>query len=129
MNNINYTFSICTPSEGRGRFTSALSLPRKTAHQKLACKERSLMPVKREGSELKLYQYSEFSEESYSPENGAAVLFGIAVYGFINGAKKELLKIHRVSADKFKVDMIADLCTREQLEPVHIYDVIDDNLL
>ena len=128
--NIKYTFSVCTPSKGQGRLTNAPSLLLNAAHSFNFKQEASVFRLaEQEGSEAILYQYQEFSEERYSSEAGTATLFGIAVYRFSDGAKKELLKIHNISADKFKVDMIADLCTVEQLEPVHIYDVLDDNLL
>ena len=42
--------------------------------------------------------------------------------------RKEVLRISDVSADKSKVEELVDLCNKEQLEPVHIYDVIEDFL-
>lgn len=46
----------------------------------------------------------------------------------VNQKRKELIRVSDVSTDKNKVENLIALCNEEHLDPVHIYDVIEDFL-
>lgn len=67
-----------------------------------------------------------FTEELDEPSIGKYTAYGIAVYEMVNKNKKELIRVSDVSTDKIAVEKLVELCNKEHLEPVHIYDVIED---
>ena len=62
------------------------------------------------------------------PSVGKYTAFGIVVYKMVNKNRKELIRVSDVSTDKNAVENLIALCNKERLEPVHIYDVIEDFL-
>lgn len=75
-----------------------------------------------------MYNYNIFVEVLKNEDSDAYTAYGICVCSMENNQRKEVLKVSDVSTDKEKVDNLVDLCNKEQLEPVHIYDVIEDCL-
>lgn len=75
-----------------------------------------------------MYNYSVFVEMLKNEDSVAYTAYGIVVCSMEDNERKEVLKISDVSADKSRVEELVDLCNKEQLEPVHIYDVIEDFL-
>ncbi len=75
-----------------------------------------------------MFNYKIFVEVLKDEESMAYTAYGIVVCSVENNEGKEVLRIPDVSADKSKVEELVELCNKEQLEPVHIYDVIEDCL-
>lgn len=74
-----------------------------------------------------MYLYQTYEEKLNNPDIGSYISFGIIVLSENNTHKEELFRVSDVSADKSFVENLASLCTKEQLDPIHIYDVIEDN--
>ena len=73
-----------------------------------------------------MFLYQKFKENLSSPYIGKYVSFGIVVFYILYKQKTELLRISDISVDEEKVENISELCTQEQLDPIHIYDIIED---
>ena len=71
-----------------------------------------------------MFQYVVFEEMATTPELGTFRTFGIDVYQ--DG--RLLFVQHDVFAGEDLVREIARLCTEEQVEPVHLSDIISDML-
>jgi len=73
--------------------------------------------------------YGTFSE-TYSIGDTTRISYGIAVYAHAecDGTATVILSVRDVSADKEKIDELVSLCNRLQLDPEHLFDVIDDFL-
>lgn len=75
-----------------------------------------------------MYLYQTYEERLKHPDIGSYISFGIIVLTENNKQKKELFRISDVSVNKALVEKLSILCTKEQLDPVHIYDVIEDSI-
>ena len=75
-----------------------------------------------------MYLYQTYEEKLSHPDIGSYISFGIIVLIENNKQKDELFRISDVSVNKALVEKLSILCTKEQLDPVHIYDVIEDNI-
>lgn len=64
------------------------------------------------------YRVVETTAEDGSP------IYGLALY--ING--RQLCALPHLSADRQRMEQIAALCTKEQVEPIHMQDVAYDML-
>lgn len=73
-----------------------------------------------------MYKYKMFAEKLNHPDIGNYTAFGIAVYSSVDNNPKKLMNISDISTDKKIVEDLCELCSREQLEPVHVFDVIED---
>lgn len=73
-------------------------------------------------------RYEIFTEELDNPSIGKYTAYGIAVYEMVNKNRKELIRVSDVSTDKNAVENLIELFNKECLDPVHIYDVIEDFL-
>lgn len=73
-------------------------------------------------------QYEMFTEMLDDPCVGKHLTYGIVGYEMVNKNRKELIRVSDVSTDKNKVENLIALCNKECLDPVHIYDVIEDFL-
>lgn len=73
-------------------------------------------------------QYEIFTEMLDDPSIGKYLTYGIVGYEMVNKNRKELIRVSDVSTDKNKVENLISLCNKERLDPVHIYDVIEDFL-
>lgn len=70
--------------------------------------------------------YQAYSEKVSSPDIGEYETFGIAVFVSEGNSKKEIKRISDVSVNGEAVEYVSQLCTNEQLDVVHIFDVIED---
>lgn len=75
-----------------------------------------------------MIRYQTYGEKMNSSDLGEYFSFGIAAVCVTEDKQEELFRIPDVSVDESLVKRICDLCTAEQLEPIHIYDVIEDNI-
>lgn len=73
-----------------------------------------------------MFRYLSVSEELFSPELGAYHSFGIAVQRKTAAGWQTIETISDIAADAALVEDLAARCTAEQLEPVHLPDVIED---
>lgn len=78
---------------------------------------------KEENSEA-MFWYVPFEETLYHPEFGNYRSCGIAVFQ----GKELLMSVSDISTEAKEVVRLADLCSKEQLFPIHFYDVIEDFL-
>ena len=68
--------------------------------------------------------YRPFSEKYYSEDIGTYIAYGISVYC----GEAELLRISDICADRCLVEDLCRRCTEGELDPIHIYEVIEDFL-
>lgn len=74
-----------------------------------------------------MYIYKVFEEEVESQDNGKYNSFGVAVYKSVSENNlEEVLRVSDISPDKKTVQTLSNMCTEHQVEPVHIYDIIED---
>ncbi|MGN1399159.1 MAG: DUF6514 family protein [Erysipelotrichaceae bacterium] len=73
-----------------------------------------------------MYLYCAYKEMLFSPYIGEYVSFGIEVIFVSPKGRKEILKFSDVSPNETKVERLAELCTKEQLEPNQLCSVIED---
>lgn len=67
-----------------------------------------------------MYQYRSVVETANDPHIGTFTTYGLEVI-----ADGNIVDVHHdVAVDKELVDNIARVCTEEQVEPVHIMDVV-----
>ena len=74
-----------------------------------------------------MYFYQLIKEEFFHEDIGRYTSFGIRVIYATYGVYCELMRISDISADKERVLSLADLCTKSQLSPIHIFDVVSDS--
>lgn len=72
-----------------------------------------------------MIKYIPFKEILHSDEFGNYISFGIKV---INNCENELLSVSDVTPDEQLAVSLCNECTQGQLDPIHLYDVIDDIL-
>ncbi|MBQ8388797.1 MAG: hypothetical protein IJX46_07725 [Clostridia bacterium] len=70
-------------------------------------------------------RYLLFEEKLCSDELGTYTSFGIKVLD-PNGSK--IISVSDVSTDKALVTKLCNLCTEHGLDPIHLMDVIEDNI-
>ncbi len=70
-------------------------------------------------------RYETFTETLAKPGIGEYTAYGIAAY---DENRKELIRVSDVSSNKSVVESLTALCNKEHLDPVHVYDVIEDFL-
>jgi hypothetical protein len=73
-----------------------------------------------------VYFYQVIKEEFYRGDIGDYVSFGIRVIYATYGIYCEVLRVSDISPDKHNVSELASLCTKAQLRPIHLLDVIED---
>lgn len=73
-----------------------------------------------------MFLYIPVEEQLTSPYVGAYRSFGIAVFRITAQRRQKLAFISDVSTDEAVTSLIACRCTREQLEPVHLRNVVED---
>ena len=76
-----------------------------------------------------LYQYLVIKGHIISDNNTKHITYGIKVLLFNGTHATEKLRIPDISTDYDAVTHVAALCTREQLDPIHLFDIIQDMLL
>ena len=67
-------------------------------------------------------------ESSYSANGVLYTTYGIAYADFSDGVPVILETIPDLSTNKERVRQLVKLCTKLQLSPIHLHDVIDDFL-
>lgn len=72
-----------------------------------------------------MFRYISYKEVLYSDEFGYYVTFGIRV---IDSERGEICSVSDVSLDKEFVNRLCFDCTDGQLDPIHLMDVIEDNI-
>ena len=72
-----------------------------------------------------MFQYRLFNETLNSSENGEYKTTGIMV---LDENENELIKMSDVSTNEDDVKKVVDLCNQEQVEPIHLYDILEDFL-
>lgn len=75
-----------------------------------------------------VYYYRCIEERFQTPETGDYTSFGIAAFRRLAGRWQTLFQISDVSLDEKRVHELAALCTRYQLHPEHLLDVVEDSL-
>lgn len=74
------------------------------------------------------YLYVPTVEKMSSPEEGEYTAYGIRVLQVTPHGVRELQYIPDVSLDCVRVSELTARCTEGQLSPIHLADVIEDNL-
>ena len=69
--------------------------------------------------------YLPYEENMYTDECGAYITFGIVVYDE-NG--HEITSVADVSVNRAFVTSLCDTFTKQQVDPIHLHDVIEDTL-
>lgn len=72
-----------------------------------------------------MYRYVPFKEKLHSDELGTYISFGIKVFDSLNCL---ITSVSDVSTNEAFVQDLCEKCTLHQLHPIHLLDVIEDNL-
>lgn len=72
-----------------------------------------------------MYRYVPFKEKLYSDEFGTYISFGIKAFDSLNCS---ITSVSDVSTNEVFVQDLCEKCTLYQLHPIHLLDVIEDNL-
>lgn len=76
-----------------------------------------------------MYKYLVEKETTSNPEIGVYTSYGIKITFVEKQKSKNIKYIPDVFIDEYTANRFAELCTTNNLEPVHIYDVIEDTLI
>ena len=76
-----------------------------------------------------MYLYLVIKEHIVSDNNTESITYGIKVLFCTCTHVTEKLRIHDISTDYDMITRIAALCTNEQLDPVHLPDIVQDMIL
>lgn len=77
---------------------------------------------------MTIYRFLPVKERLAAPELGEYVSYGIRALALESGRQNEAAYISDVSCDERFVAGLADRCTRLQLDPGHLLDVVLDAL-
>lgn len=72
-----------------------------------------------------MFRYVPFKEILYSDDIDSYISFGIKVF---NRFGHEIMSVSDVSVNKDFVLELCNRCTLYQLYPIHLFDIIEDNL-
>ncbi|MCI8441549.1 MAG: hypothetical protein HFG27_03340 [Provencibacterium sp.] len=75
-----------------------------------------------------MFLYLPVKEELHSPELGCYRSFGIAAFWVSDGRMKRMEFVSDVSTLETVVSLLACRCTKNQLYPLHLLNVIEDVL-
>mgnify|MGYP007100289389 CR=1 FL=1 len=75
-----------------------------------------------------MFLYLSIESEQASPYMGPYQAFGLRVYKVRDGVNEEILCLPDISTDAAFVLHLADIFSREQLDPIHLPDVMEDLL-
>ena len=76
-----------------------------------------------ENCQTKTHTYSVICEEMISEEGREYTAYGIRAE-----SKDNALVISDISTEKEEINTLVELCNREELDIIHIYDVVEDFL-
>lgn len=72
-----------------------------------------------------MFQYVPFEESLQSDELGSYISFGIKA---VDSSNRITTSVSDVSTDEAFVADLCNRCTLQQLNPIHLLDVIEDNI-
>ena len=72
-----------------------------------------------------MIQYLPYEESMCTDECGAYITFGIVAY---DGSCREIAAVPDVSTSEPFVRSLCDTFTKNQVDPIHLYEVIEDAL-
>lgn len=73
-----------------------------------------------------MFKYLSVREEVSNEEVGQYTTFGIKGFEKVGFSWEERIYIPDVTLDKTAAEFLAKICTKEQLEPLHLEDVVID---
>ncbi len=76
-----------------------------------------------------MYLYLIIRGHTISDDNTKHTTYGIKVLFFDGTLITEKLRIPDISTDYDMITHVAALCTNEQLDPIHLVDIVQDMLL
>ena len=76
-----------------------------------------------------MIEYYTVKESLYNEEVGSFTAYGIGVCETNPYTRKTLKYISDVFLDQKKAEKIVGLCNRLQLDPIHLFDVVEDAIL
>lgn len=75
-----------------------------------------------------MFIYETFVENLNNPHIGEYTAYGVVVYQAVEMEKKEIFKMSDVYTDAEEIKNLVQLCNKEQLDPIHFIDVVEDML-
>lgn len=72
-----------------------------------------------------MFRYVPIKESLYSDDLGSYISFGIKVFDDSNCA---VVSVSDISVNETFVSELCNLCTLHQLNPIHLLDIIEDNI-
>lgn len=72
-----------------------------------------------------MFRYLPIKENLRSDELGTYISYGIKAF---DTASREIMFVHDVSLNEALVTELCRSCTLHQLHPIHLLDVIEDNI-
>lgn len=75
-----------------------------------------------------MFLYLPIESERISPYTGPYRAFGLQVCKVRDGVNEEIICLPDISTDDSFVLHLADIFSREQLDPIHLLDVMEDLL-
>ena len=76
-----------------------------------------------------VFIYQVFEEALTSKDNRNYISYGIIGFYATYGVHKEVVRASDVCSDKEKLIHLANMCTKYQLYPIHLMDVIEDFII
>ncbi len=73
--------------------------------------------------DLKTKQLYVITEDAYLCDGHKFVSYGISV---LSNEFNHIQSIHRISENYASISNLVELCNSLQLDPIHLYDVVDD---
>ncbi len=75
-----------------------------------------------------MLKYESFKEKLNKPHIGEYTAFGVVVFQAVEMENKEIYKMSDVTTDAEVMENLVQLCNKEQLDPIHFIDVVEDML-
>ena len=75
-----------------------------------------------------MFIYETFVEIFNNPHIGEYTAYGVVVYQAVETEKKEIFKMSDVTTNIEDMKNLVQLCNKEQLDPIHFTDVVEDLL-
>ncbi len=75
-----------------------------------------------------MIRYEAIEERLYSPDTGWYIGYGIRAYRQTADCPEAVLTVSDISLSREQVTALAERCTKGQLAPIHLKEVIDDFL-
>lgn len=75
-----------------------------------------------------MFIYETFVEIFNNPHIGEYTAYGVVVYQAVEMEKKEIFKMSDVYTEAEEIKNLVQLCNKEQLDPIHFIDIVEDML-